>query len=428
LLRRLLANAGKLLGGKTANALFGLAALAIAARALGLETFGVLVLIHTFTQAVGEIAKFQSWQAVLRYGTPALQTGAHGDFRRLLRFTVLLDGISAAAGMVLAVMLAWWLAPRFGWPAEVVPAAMLYVTSVLFMVTATPTGVLRLIDRFDILATQSAIAPFIRMAGGAVVWALGGGIGWFLVAWYLGTALAGIHLIGEGWRQLHRRGLLTGWRWRGGGMTAGFTGIWRFVWTTNLNTTLELAFTHIGTLAVGWVLGPQAAALFRVGRQFADALAKPAKLLVPAIYPELARLAAGADYGAMRRLALRSALLAGGLGTATLGIVWLGGELLLRLTVGPEFVAAYPVMLWLVAGAVIGIWAFPLEPLLISTGHPGTALAVRLVTTVIYLPLLFWLLGSIGLIGGGIAFLAASLLILGGMLGPVVLYFRRRRT
>lgn len=428
LLRRLFGNASWLLGGKSLNAVFGLAALAIGARALGLEVFGVLVLIHTFTQAMGEIAKFQSWQAVLRYGTPALQSGDTGDFQRLLRFTIVLDATSAVVGMGLSIGLAWLLAPYFGWPAEDVPAAMLYATSVLFMVTATPTGVLRLIDRFDVLAAQSTIGALIRMAGGAVVWALDGGLVWFLVAWYLGTAAAGIYLIGESWRHLRARGLLDGWRWRGGGLTRGFPGIWGFVWTTNLNTTLELAFTHMGTLAVGWILGPAQAALFRIARQFADALAKPAKLLVPAIYPELARLAAGGDYASMRNLVQRSALLAGGLGTVTLGIVWLAGELLLRLTVGAEFTAAYPVMIWLVAASAIGIWAFPLEPLLISTGHAGTALRVRLWSTAFYVPLLLWLLREMGLLGAGIAALAASIVIFIALLVPVVRWFRVRLT
>lgn len=428
LLRRLFGNASWLLGGKSLNAVFGLAALAIGARALGVETFGVLVLIHSFTQAVGEIAKFQSWQAVIRYGTPALQSGNRGDFQRLLRFTVMLDGISAVLGMVLSVVLAWALASYFGWPEAVVPAAMLYVTSVLFMVTATPTGVLRLVDRFDVLAGQSTIGAFIRMAGGALVWALGGGLEWFLVAWYAGTAVAGIYLIGAGWQELRRRGHLDGWAWRGGGLTAGFPGIWGFVWTTNLNTTLELAFTHMGTLAVGWILGPAEAALFRIARQFADAIAKPAKLLIPAIYPELARLAAGNEFGTMRNLIQRSALLAGGLGTAMLGLVWLLGEPLLRLTVGPEFTAAYPVMIWLVAGSVISIWAFPLEPLLISTGHAGTALKVRVWSTALYVPLLLWLLDRMGLLGAGIAALAASLFILLALLVPVVRWFRVRLT
>lgn len=426
LLRRLFGNASWLMGGKSVNAVFGLAALAIGARALGVETFGVLILIHTFALAMGELAKFQSWQAVLRYGTPAVQAGEIVDFQRLIRFTVLLDAGSAVLGMALSVGLVWLVTPHLGWGEEMAPAAMVYITSVLFMVTATPTGILRLVDRFDILGVHNFLAPLVRMVGGAVAWALDGGIYSFLVVWYLGTAVSHGYLMIMAHRALKTRGLLAGWRWRGGGLTRGFPGIWRFVWITNINTTLELVFGHMGTLAVGWLLGPAEAALFRIAKQFADAIAKPAQLLIPAIYPELSRLAVEDDHGAMRRLMLRAALLAGGIATLTLGLVIAAGELVLRLTVGPEFTAAHPVMVWLVAAAVVGIWSFPLEPLLISTGHPGSALKVRTVATILYVPLLLVLLDRVGLVGAGWAALAAALLIMAGLLVAVVRWFRAK--
>lgn len=427
-LRRMFANAGILLGGKGFNAVFSMGAMAVAARALGVEQFGILVLIHTFTQAIGEIAKFQSWQAVLRYGTPALVEGRTGDLQRLVRFTVLLDAGAALAGMVLSVALAWVLGPKFGWPAALMPAAALYVTSVLFMVTATPTGILRLVDRFGVLSVQGTLGNLVRLTAGSLAWALGGGIEWFLVAWYAATVVSGTYLIHAGWKELKVRGLLEGFRWRGGGLTRGFDGIWKFVFSTNLNATLELAFTHVGTLVVGWFLGPKEAALFRVARQVGEALAKPAKLLVPAIYPELARLSAAGEHKTMRDLALRGALLAGAGASLGLGVVWLAGEWLLGLVLGPDFIPAYPVMLWLVAAAVVGIWAFPLEPVLISSGEAGAALRARIWSSAVYLPVLLLAVQTYGLIGAGWARLFAALVILVAFLLPVVRWFRGQAT
>ncbi|MFV3075877.1 lipopolysaccharide biosynthesis protein [Niveispirillum fermenti] len=427
-LRRLFGNAGILLGGKTVNAVAGLAGLAIAARALGLEAFGILILIHTFTQTIGEIAKFQSWQAVLRYGTPALTEGRVSDFQRLLRFTALLDGWSALAGTILSVLVAWALGPYFDWPPELMPAALVYVTSVLFMVQATPTGVLRLIDRFDILSVQSTLGAIIRMVGGGIAWAMGGGIVAFLVAWYIATAWAGIYLIAKGWSELRKRGLLDGYSWRGDGqpVTRGFDGVWSFVWSTNLSATLELAYTHIGTLAVGWMLGPREAALFRIARQLGEALAKPAKLLIPAIYPELARMTAAGEHKEMRALIERSALLAGAGAMLALVVCWLIGEIGLRLIVGEEFVAAYPVMMWLVAAAVVGIWSFPLEPVMVSAGEAHKALMVRAWTTAVYIPVLLAAIHWFGLIGAGWARMFSAVLVLVAFLVPVVRWFRRR--
>jgi len=74
-LRRVLLNSARLLGGKSVSAVFGLGYVALAARGLGLEGYGTLILIHTFTAVVSRIFSFKSWQTLLRYGTPLLQRG-----------------------------------------------------------------------------------------------------------------------------------------------------------------------------------------------------------------------------------------------------------------------------------------------------------------------------------------------------------------
>lgn len=51
--------------------------------------------------------------------------------------------------------------------------------------------------------------------------------------------------------------------------------------------------------------------------------------------------------------------------------------------------AAKPVMLWLLTAAVIGIWAVPLEPLLLSTGGASATFWMRLAITALYIPLLY---------------------------------------
>ncbi|MFC7554909.1 hypothetical protein ACFQU7_25835 [Pseudoroseomonas wenyumeiae] len=79
--RRLLRNAGTMLGGKAAMGLINLAATGVAFRSLGIEAFGVLVLMHAFAQTASSITKFQSWQAVLRYGAASLEHGQRAEFR-----------------------------------------------------------------------------------------------------------------------------------------------------------------------------------------------------------------------------------------------------------------------------------------------------------------------------------------------------------
>ncbi|MEI9964891.1 MAG: lipopolysaccharide biosynthesis protein [Caulobacteraceae bacterium] len=247
LFRAVVRNAAVLLGGRTVNAVLGLSALAVAGRALGLHNFGLLVLIHAFAEAVGDVARFQSWQSVLHYGAKPLGEKRIFDFQRIVRFSAMLDVISSFVGVVIGVVGAAFIGPLLGWPDDAAPAAMIYSTSIVFMVTATPTGVLRLFNRFDLIAYQSTIASAVWLIGGALAFIFGLGLKTFLLVWWLGTFAAFVFLFIASWRELRRRGCLEGLTWRMGSLTHGFPGLWRFALTTNATATLELAFNHVST-------------------------------------------------------------------------------------------------------------------------------------------------------------------------------------
>lgn len=415
ILKRVVTNAGMLLGGRTASAVLGLAYLALAARALGAAELGVLVLIQAFAQFLGEVVKFQSWQTILHFGARPLAEGRRPEFQKVLRFTLTLDLVSTLVGVALGVAGALVFSSRLGWGADEAPTAALYCLTIVFAVSATPLGLLRLFDRFDILSREVALMSALRLAGGVVAFALDAPIEGFLLAWAIGTFGAWLYLVSGAMRELKSRDLLTGFSWKGP-LAHGLPGAWRFAWNTNLAATLDVAFTHVATLIVGALVGPAQAAFWRVGRQVADAIAKPAKLLTPALYPELARLHAGERHAVMWRLARQVGLLAGGVGLVLLAITALAGRPLLTLVMGPSFAPAATVMTWQVGAAVVGIFALPLEPMLISLGKPGRAVWVRLAVSAAFLAALPFLVQRFGLIGAGAGLAAAAGALALGML------------
>jgi len=415
ILRRVVTNAGLLLGGRTVNAVLGLVAVAIAARALGAAELGVLVLIQAFGQFLGEVVKFQSWQTILHYGARPLAEERTADFQRVLRFTLVLDLASTLFGIAVGVVGALAFSGLLGWGPDQAPAAALFMLTIAFMVSATPLGLLRLFDRFDVLAWQSGLISLIRVVGSVAAFLLGAGMEGFLLAWALGTVGSWFYLAGSAFAELRKRGLTKDFAWRGP-LTEGMPGAWRFAWNTNAASALDVAFTHVATLIVGALIGPSQAAFWRVGRQVADALAKPAKLLTPALYPELARLRAEDHHHAMWRLARNVGLLAGGVGLVMLAVSAFAGRPLLALVMGSAFAPAAEVMTWQVGAAVIGIFAIPLEPMLISLGKPGAAVRVRLAVGVLFLAAMPFLVTRFGLIGAGAGLAAAAGALALGML------------
>lgn len=408
LFRRIFSNAGLLLSRRAIAALMGLAYLALAAQALGPGGFGALVLVHAYVVVISRVTSFQSWQAVVRYGADCLAAERRTDLQGLLTFSLWLDIGSSVIGAAIAVAAMPWVGPQLGLDADIVSFAQLYAVLALFMLRATPNGVLRLFDRFDLLANIQLVSPTIRLAGVALAFLAGAGLWAFLLTWFTASLAANLTLIAFAWRELARRGLLQGLRPRLRGLTAPHAGLWRFVWTSNLHATLALAKTHATTLAVGWILGPAAAGIFKIAAEFAAVLVKPTALLNQTVYPELAKLASTGAGGRIGGVIRRAGLVTGAGAAGVVLLTALLGQPILTLAVGQAFLDAYPVMILLVLAAALGLGGFALDPAMFVLGRPDVPLKINVCVTLVYFPAFLLLLHWLGTIGGGVAMVGAA--------------------
>lgn len=416
ILKRLVGNTGLLLGGRAGNAVLGLGYMALAGRSLGVASLGLLVLIHAFAQLTGEVAKFQAWQCLLQYGAKPLAEGRRADFQHVLRFTLGLDALSAGIGVAAGVLGVALFADRLGFGAAHEGAAAAYMLVIVAMVASAPVGLMRLFNRFDALAAQSVIVSAGRLVGCAVGALLHGPMEAFLLAWAFGQVCGFVYLCAMTLSELKRRDLIAGFTLNGGPLAAGLPGAWRFAWNGNISSTLESGLTHMATLGVGAALGPSAAALWKVGRQIADAVGKPARLLSQPLYPELARLRAAGGEAMMTKVAIRVALIAGGVATLLLAAAILAGPTILSLVMGRAFAAAAPVMTWQVAAVTVGVFALPLEPMLISLGRAGSVVCVQIAAVLAFIGVLYGLAPEFGLLGAGAGLVMAESVLGGGLL------------
>ena len=139
--RSLLKNSSYLGVSKIVAALCGVATLAFAGRGLGVIMFGTLILITSYVKAVSGIAKFQSWQLIVRYGGHGV---AHGDaehFKVATGFAFALDAVSGIGGLIIGAVLLPFIASWVGIEPQYLWLGMLYCTVLPVMSAATPDGV-----------------------------------------------------------------------------------------------------------------------------------------------------------------------------------------------------------------------------------------------------------------------------------------------
>ncbi len=404
-LRRALRNAGYLVAGTGAGAVMGVATTALAARTLGLEGFGVLLLINAFAGSVSAATRLQSWQPLLQFGSAWFHAGETGEFQTLLRHAMMLDGLGAVAGVAIGLPLAWLAGPWLGWGGHGV-AAVAYVTVVLFMNTGSAMGMMRLSNRFKIAAAADTVGAAVRLAGTLAGMLLHWRLPAFLAVWYLATVTAFIIDALVLRRIVRRTPSLAGFRLTGVSWRSRVRGIWKLTVATSGNQALIGLSSKLGILLVGAALGPGDAALYRVTAQIGEAVSQPVQLLTPALYPEFVRLRDRQEWPGLRRIVWRVLQGLAAFSVLALLVAVVAGPWLLATLLGVHRPHVLALLLLMTAAAVVDLWDVPLEPLLVALGRAKQLLYGRLGVMLLSLPLLYGLSRLAGLEGAA----AASLL------------------
>lgn len=421
--RSLLKNSSYLGASRIVAAIAGIATLAFAGRDLGVLVFGLLILIHSYAQAASGLTKFQSWQLIVRYGGQALTRGETDKFKTAVGFALALDVVSGIGGMVLAIALLPLVGTIFGLPGKYIGLAMLYCTVLPTMGAMTPEGVLRALNRFDLISWQGAIQPIARavLAGGA--WSTDAPLGAYIAIWYV-TSLGGDLLLWFfAWRELKRHDLLHGIRPTL--RPSALSGAWRFAIHVNLTSSLQTAWGPLARLLVGGLLGPTSAAQYRVAGSLADSAQKPTDILSRAFYPEVMRM----DFSTRRpwKLMIRGVALAAIFAVVAVALVLVAGKALILLVFGQEFVAAYAVLAVLVLAPLVTMISFPLPAMLYALDRPGAPLVARLVGVTVYLAAVAPLTWKFGLTGAAAAFVVGNVATVTTLIIQVAREYRKVR-
>jgi O-antigen/teichoic acid export membrane protein len=420
--RSLLKNSGYLAASRVVAAVASLATVSLAAHALGVLLFGALILITSYAKAASGISKFQSWQLIVRYGGRAVH-GEVDDFKTSTGFAFALDAVSGVGGMLVAVAVLPFVAGWVGIQADQLWLAILYCTLLPTMGAATPTGVLRALDRFDLISWQGTAAPIGRAILVTAAYLVGAPFAAYIAAWYVTDLGGDLFLWFLAWRELKRRRLLEGIRPTL--RPESLPGAWRFAIHVNLNASVQAVWGPIARLVVGGLLGPAGAALFRVASALSDSASKPADLLAKAFYPEVVRM----DLRSKKpwKLMLRGTVLASGVALLAILILVLAGKPIVSVLFGKEFLGAYDALLILMVVPFISVFSFPLPPMLYALDRPEAPVRARLVGSAVFFLGIAPLCWQWGVAGAAGALVLANIATAAVMLVQLQREYRRVR-
>ncbi|MEM6267662.1 MAG: oligosaccharide flippase family protein, partial [Pseudomonadota bacterium] len=285
-MKRLFANIGWLLGGRGFNAVMSLVYLYLATHTLGIEKFGYFALIVALGQAITGLANFQTWQFIIRWSANGSSEDAEPEpenVREATGFAIALDLLSVVIGTSAAALVIFTAPAWLPLPQDLLPLAFAYCVVSLLAIRTTPTGLLRLRFKFATATAAEAVQPSIRAIGALLAVWLMPDVHGFVLAWAASEIAVALAL----WIAATRIDRID---FRALSLTripAKYSGVWAFVWSTNMSGSLTIASKQVVILLVGTFGGATLAGGYRVAAQLGQALVTLAQTVSKAIFPEL---------------------------------------------------------------------------------------------------------------------------------------------
>lgn len=406
--RRILQSGAWLFLPRTVAAVLSLIYLAVSAQTLGAADFGKFMLIFSFAQLIAGFTSFQTWQILIRYGTNLVHDGAHAKLAELTWFCIILDLIGAVLALVLAIFGAWLLAANQGWEDKEAIAVIIFTTLLVLSSRSTPTGLLRISDRFGDAALPDMLVPIIRLVGTGILVVMQPTIWGFLAIWLLSEFVPTVLV----WINVLRR-LKLPLRWsnlpRLDSFQSRFPGIGKFALWSNVGSSFKLTSQQMVAVIVGVYVGAAAAGFFRLGYQLGQVFARIGDAISMALFTEYARVAHIGGSKDAATLLSKMMKVSGVAAILVLAIVGLAGKPIIVWLFGVDFVAAYPLVMILGTAAAVQFATLGLEPALLTAGKAGRVMLCSLAGAIIVGILLIWLLPIHGEVGAAFAMLGAAI-------------------
>lgn len=399
---------GHLLSGDAISGGLMLVSTAIAARAMTTEKFGIFVLITTYVQLVERIARFESWQPLIKFAAELEARAESANLPRLHLYGLMLDVVAACIAAGSAFVIAAFFAPLLGFGNGYLDLVGICCVGTLFNITGMPTAALRLAGRYRTIAYSQLLAQALRILFAIYCWYQELGIASFLIAWMASQILGALIFIYYGFAALRAQSIASPLRASPRHLIRDFPGFLPFAWSTNLSMTMRTMTQEADTLLVGALAGTSAAGFYHVAKRLAKVAQQFGAQAQAVLYPDMARLWARREVRQLRALTLRVQLVLGGLGLAAILAAALVGGWFVTIALGQRYGEVAPLLVPQLVSVLFIMHAAPSRSVLLSMGRPQLVLLIAGIGAALFFASSFVLIPRLGAMGASLSQIVGS--------------------
>jgi O-antigen/teichoic acid export membrane protein len=354
LFRRLVKNSGYLFSTTGVSAALGMLQGILVARLLGVDNFGVLAALITFTSLINNLASFRMGELVVKYVGHYSEKGEGDQAAAVFKAAAIFEMLASLVAFGLICLLAPFGARYLAKDPAAAPLFVTYGLVVLFnLIAESSTGLLQIYDRFRRIAAINLVQSVFTLALIAVVYVMSGSLLGVILAYIGGKALGALSLTLMALVEAAYRWGTNWWRTSLSAVRQQWRELAGFAVSTNISATINLVNKDSELFWVPLFRTPAETGYYKLALSLANLVEMPVNPLPQTTYPELSRQAAQRNWDAFRYLLRRGSLLAGGYTLAATLVLVILGQPLIRIFYTAEFLPAYPALMILLVGFLV---------------------------------------------------------------------------
>ena len=397
--------------GDSFASLITLAVTIILIRLIGDSNYGILVLGQSYMQVMDVLLNIQCWKSVIQFGQKAIINKKIEDLYAYIRLGCILDISTAIIGGVISLGIVDLIGYLFNWSNDLIICASIFSLTIFTHFSGTPTAILRILNKFNLVAIQKIVSSLIKIISLLVIFifhsqiSLVSAVIVYCVTDMIGNVLLIVFAIYAFNKKYELKKLFKLKLPDDKRDFINFT-----LWGT-LSETVDIPVNYFDVFIVSY-LGTNLVAVFKVFKQVVSILTKLTTPIYQAIMPQFSELTAK---GLKRRgyeivLKIRNVILV--IMVPFSIVVGLTSVLWLNFIYGPLYADYWYVLLIYLLIQTLSLSYTTIHPYFISLGNAKQSAIYVLIANVIYMILAFILINKFGMISLVISYAMQSLIVI----------------
>ncbi len=390
---RLLKHVITLLSGDALVSVLNIVNLLLVINTIGLSDNGKMVIIQTYVLLFNDIFNFQSFNALIKFMSEAIENKAVDKAKFFIKQALFLDITTAIIGTTLGYLLVEFIASFMNWESSIVLYIKIYMLFIIFNITGTAIGVLRFFNEFKVIVLTNLLAGILRTIAYFIGFMSKQEMLYFIIVELFFSITLNMSLIFNAYRVLKKNNLSDFFKVK----FYFHKEFFMFNLYNNLVLVLDIPRVHLSSLIISKVLGFSEVSILKVIDKICNVISKLGSPINQVIYPELSMMIAKNKFQEAKKLAYKITLGISSIGIA--GVLLLGFvSIFLGNVIEDVEIYRIPLLIGLTA-AVLGTSSISIHNLFTALGLVKYDALIALVVNVFYIFVLLFFVKAIGVSG-----------------------------